>query len=76
MKRVLVSSSLMLVGYLMTGCTSHHFVNKTGQTEQQYIQDKAYCQGLASGQQSLTNTEGERLIPYEECMRRLGYQPE
>lgn len=70
MKWVLMGS--VLVGAL-AGCTSHHFVNKTGQSEKQFIQDKAYCQGMATGQ-SESRPEGERLIPYDECMRNLGYE--
>jgi hypothetical protein len=58
---------------LLGGCTSHHFVNKSGQTEKQFIQDQAYCRGLATGQ-SGQQLEGQRLIPYEECMRNLGYE--
>ncbi|WP_028485551.1 hypothetical protein [Thiomicrorhabdus chilensis] len=70
MKWILTGS--VLIGVL-AGCTSHHFVNKTGQSDKQFIQDKAYCQGLATGQ-SESRPEGERLIPYDECMRNLGYE--
>ncbi|WP_373018570.1 hypothetical protein [Thiomicrorhabdus sp.] len=75
MKQTVIFSGLASIALALAACTSHHFVNKVGQNEKQFIQDQAYCRGLASGQQSLTNTEGERLIPYEECMRNLGYLP-
>ncbi|MDG6778780.1 hypothetical protein QCB44_08690 [Thiomicrorhabdus sp. zzn3] len=63
---------LLSVSILSSGCTSHHFANKQGQSETQFLQDKAYCQGLATGQGE-GQTEGQRLIPYDECMRKLGY---
>lgn len=57
----------------LTGCASTiDFANKSGQSSQQFFQDRVYCQSGASGQ-SQDATRGERLIPYEECMLKLGY---
>lgn len=56
----------------LSACSSHQFVNKTGQSEQQFIQDQAHCRALATGQGE-GQAQGQRLIPYDECMRKLGY---
>lgn len=71
-KRSIQGLCLFSISILLSGCTSHHFANKTGQSEKQFLQDKAYCQGLATGQGE-GQSEGQRLIPYDECMRKLGY---
>lgn len=63
----------VLTSGLVSGCTSHHFHNKVGQSEKQFTQDKAYCRAMATGQSDDQQSEGQRLIPYDECMRRLGY---
>lgn len=57
----------------LAACSSHHFANKKGQSEQQFIQDQAYCRAMATGQGEGQMQE-QRLIPYNECMRNLGYQ--
>ena len=58
----------------LVGCASTiTFANKSGQSNQQFFQDKVYCQSGASGQ-SQNLLRDERLIPYEECMLKLGYQ--
>ncbi|MEA3405800.1 MAG: hypothetical protein U9R28_08685 [Pseudomonadota bacterium] len=58
---------------LFVGCSSHHFVNKPGQSHQKFVQDKVQCQSAAMGQSDSTSFE-IRLITFEECMRKLGYQ--
>jgi len=70
-KRVL--SFVLFSGLFLTGCSHHYeFIKKPGISQTQFFQDKVHCQSGASGQnQSYPNSD--RLVPYNECMLKLGY---
>ena len=70
-----VSMLTILSFFILSGCSSQiQFVKKPNQSKQQFFQDKVYCQSGASGQRQ-DRRQGERLVPFEECMLNLGYSP-
>lgn len=65
---------LGLIPVFLAGCTSAQvYEKKRGTNNAQFFHDKMQCQTGASGQ-SQDTVRGERWIPYDECMLKLGYK--